>query len=190
MLAPTPPYRGPCATTPKRPRPALGACVPRPPRIGACVPQPPKMATPPGACAHQAGRAERTTVRSRTTPRTGTTMWRLDAGLAGYAAPQARGPGRLEVGVRPPARDPDHAGRDQLEPVEQARHTRPVAHRGLLRHGLVEPPHHLGLLLCVDVAAHVRDHQVAAGYARRRQPADCVAGLRVVADEGEARAQE
>jgi pimeloyl-ACP methyl ester carboxylesterase len=39
--ATAPVYRGLCATTPKRPRPARGARVPQPPSIGACAPQPP-----------------------------------------------------------------------------------------------------------------------------------------------------
>ena len=94
---------------------------------------------------------------------------RLRGGLVGPRRPtRHRGARRLEVGVRPPVRDPDHAGRDQLEPVEQARHTRPVAQRRLLRHGLVQPPDHLGLLLCVDVAARVRDAPRSCRHARRR----------------------
>ena len=46
----TPAYRGMWTTTPKRPRPARGACGPRPPRIGACGPQPPKEGPPPPRC--------------------------------------------------------------------------------------------------------------------------------------------
>src|SRR5580693_9473110 len=90
--------------------------------------------------------------------------------LAGDAAPQTGGPGCLQLGLRPPRRNPDHARIEQLEPGEEARHTRPVAHRRLLRHGLVQPPHHFALLLGVDVAAHVRDHHEAARYARIHQP--------------------
>ena len=58
-----------------------------------------------------------------------------------------------------------------------------VAQRGLLRHGLVEPPDHLALLFGVDVAGRVREHDVTAGHARPHQPADDRAGFGVVADE-------
>ena len=64
----------------------------------------------------------------------------------------------------------DHAGIEQLQPVEEARDRLPVAHgRPRAAHPLVHPPGHLRHPGRADVAGRVRQHQVAAGRQRARQ---------------------
>ena len=97
---------------------------------------------------------------------------------AGWAC--VPGPCPLRLELRPPRRDPDHAGPYQVQPGEQAADPGPVAQPGRNDLGLVQPQGRLGGLLGVDVAGRVRDCHEAARHAPGHQRGHHLAGLSVV----------
>src|SRR5579863_432936 len=91
---------------------------------------------------------------------------------AGDAAPHRRlGPG-LQLGARAPLRYRDHAGRHQVEAVEEPGYLRVRAVLLRLACEAVVPAPRLGYLLSLDVGGHLGQGQVAARRHRGLKPAD------------------